>query len=276
MKNFILWAGAFAVLTILTQIGGIALVLAYLVVRIVWRAPLQGWRAFGTTFVAFAAIYSAMTFLIVPPLAALADRVPLPCSFDSNKSFGAANPIYCVLNRNYVAPELANLLVNFSREIDQAYPGTRTFYLDANFPFLNGFPLLPHLSHSDGRKLDIAFYYADENGTYLPGKLRSPIGYWAFEFPVKGESSPCRDNQILTLRWDMKPLQSAFPRYAIDAPRTKAALNWLFTAGQKFGVERVFVEPHLAARLGTSSPLLGFQGCRAGRHDDHIHLQIKR
>jgi hypothetical protein len=29
-------------------------------------------------------------------------------------------------------------------------------------------------------------------------------------------------------------------------------------------------------RLGVSSPLLGFQGCRAARHDDHIHIQIKR
>jgi hypothetical protein len=27
--------------------------------------------------------------------------------------------------------------------------------------------------------------------------------------------------------------------------------------------------------LGVSSPLLGFQGCRAARHDDHIHIQIK-
>ncbi|MET0500376.1 MAG: hypothetical protein ABW172_02510 [Candidatus Binatia bacterium] len=29
-------------------------------------------------------------------------------------------------------------------------------------------------------------------------------------------------------------------------------------------------------RLGLSSPLLGFQGCRAARHDDHIHIQVKR
>jgi hypothetical protein len=41
-------------------------------------------------------------------------------------------------------------------------------------------------------------------------------------------------------------------------------------------VERVFIEPYLAARLGVASPVLGFQGCRAARHDDHIHVQIKR
>ena len=31
-------------------------------------------------------------------------------------------------------------------------------YLDANFPFINKFPLLPHLSHNDGKKIDITDY----------------------------------------------------------------------------------------------------------------------
>ena len=44
----------------------------------------------------------------------------------------------------------------------------------------------------------------------------------------------------------------------------------------RFKVERIFIEPYLAARLGVSSDVLGFQGCRAARHDDHIHIQIKR
>jgi hypothetical protein len=49
----------------------------------------------------------------------------------------------------------------------------------------------------------------------------------------------------------------------------------LATDGQALGIERIFIEPYLAARLGVSSPLLGFQGCRAARHDDHIHIQIR-
>ncbi len=42
----------------------------------------------------------------------------------------------------------------------------------------------------------------------------------------------------------------------------------------RFGLEKVLLEPHLVRRLGLSSPLLRFQGCRAARHDDHLHLQI--
>jgi hypothetical protein len=74
----------------------------------------------------------------------------------------------------------------------------------------------------------------------------------------------------------MSALQSLYPDRPLEPERTRAALQWLVTEGQQLGVERVFVEPYLAARLVVSSPLLGFQGCRAARHDDHIHVQIRR
>ena len=37
---------------------------------------------------------------------------------------------------------------------------------------------------------------------------------------------------------------------------------------------RMLLEPHLDQRLGLSDPRLRFQGCRAARHDDHIHIQL--
>lgn len=70
-------------------------------------------------------------------------------------------------------------------------------------------------------------------------------------------------------------LQDLWPDRPLDAERTRAVLRWLVTEGRAHGVERVFIEPYLAARLGVSSPMLGFQGCRAARHDDHIHVQIR-
>jgi hypothetical protein len=204
----------------------------------------------------------------------LGGRVPLSCFGDGEHAFAAASPVYCALNRNYVDQRLVPLLAELSGEVDRVLPGTRTLYLDANFPFLNGFPLLPHLSHDDGRKLDIAYYYADSAGAYLPGKLRSPIGYWGFEQPGPNDvPSPCPES-LLSLRWNMSALQGIWPSLQLDADRTRTALRWLVTEGQKFGVGRIFIEPYLAARLGVSSPVIGFQGCRAARHDDHIHIQL--
>lgn len=95
--------------------------------------------------------------------------------------------LYCGLNRNFVTPELAKALQETAASVDTAFPGTVTQVLDANFPFLEGFPLLPHLSHHDGSKADLAFYYSDASG-YVPKATRSPIGYFAFE--QGGRSAP--------------------------------------------------------------------------------------
>ena len=145
------------------------------------------------------------------------------------------------------------------------HPGTVTLVLDANFPFLGGFPLLPHLSHKDGRKADIAFWY-DRNGSYLPNQTRSPLGYFAFE-PGPTSCPPA----WLTLRWNLDWLQPLWPDYDLDAARMKTALTWLATNPR---VTRVFLEPHLLQSLGVKGANFGFQGCRAARHDDHIHIQI--
>jgi hypothetical protein len=265
----------FAVLTLLTQVGGIVFVICWLVSRFLSRIP--AWRRAAINIALFAALYAVLSLFVVPPLAALAGRVPLPCSATADRPFATANPVFCWLNRHYVDARLVELMRVMSRDIARQYPGTVTLFLDANLPFINGFPLLPHLSHSDGRKLDIAYYYRGAAGGYLPGQTRSPISYWAFEQPGAGDTpSPCRAGTWLTTRWDMRFLQGLFPDRPLEPERTRAALRWLTTEGQRFGIERIFIEPYLAARLGVSSPLLGFQGCRAARHDDHIHIQIKR
>ena len=96
---------------------------------------------------------------------------------------------------------------------------------------INGFPLLPHLSHGDGRKLDIAYYYRDANGSYMSGVTRSPIGYLAFEQRGAGDApSPCRADVRLTMRWDMTPegeviWEMYFKYRPLEPERTRAALK---------------------------------------------------
>lgn len=57
----------------------------------------------------------------------------------------------CFLNRHYVRPELKKTAKETALRMNEKFPGTTVRYLDANFPFLNNFPLLPHLSHHDGK-----------------------------------------------------------------------------------------------------------------------------
>jgi hypothetical protein len=245
------WAGfhfvIIALLTVLTQLGGLAWLLAL---------------AFRRRFFVFVLTYMALSLCAVYT-APLFGRVALSCVSDD--ALKVRSLLFCALNRHYVVPELRDVLVATANSVENRFPGTQTLVLDAGFPFLRGFPLLPHLSHEDGRKADIAFYYRDATG-YLPGKTRSPIGYFAFE---NGPTS-C-PSAWFTMRWNAGPLQNLWPDWQLESDRTRFALR---TLARDPRVSKVFIEPHLKTRLQVSDGKVRFQGCRAARHDDHIHLQL--
>lgn len=234
-------------LTIITQIGGLAWLIA---MRFKYRSLI------------FIAVYTTLSISALW-IAPIFGREPLPCISDG--AIQMQSKMYCALNRQYVTPELKEVLIDYATKMKGKFPDTNTLVLDANFPFLSSFPLLPHLSHSDGRKADLAFYYSAEN-KYLTGATRSPIGYFAFE----GGPSDCPSNTI-SLRWNMTWLQDLWPNYQLDTSRMTAALQ-LLSDDDRIG--KIFIEPHLKDRFGAQSDKIRFQGCRAARHDDHIHIQL--
>jgi hypothetical protein len=255
MLRFLVHTAIFVVLTLLTQLGGLAWLFALL---------------FRQRIFMFLLTYCVLT-LTAQWATPVTGRVALSCHNDG--SLQVQSWFYCISNRNYVTPELAMVLQEAATTLERAYPGTKTLVLDANFPFLTGFPLLPHLSHDDGEKVDLALFYRDASG-YLAGATRSPVGYFAFEddssTALAGETQNCPE-VWLTLRWDFAVLQRAWPDYVLEPKRTALLLQVLM---QDARVGKVFVEPHLKRRLGVEDQKLRFQGCRAARHDDHIHLQL--
>ena len=38
--------------------------------------------------------------------------------------------------------------------------------------------------------------------------------------------------------------------------------------------QKIFIEQHLKTRMKLNNSKIRFHGCRAVRHDDHVHLQI--
>ncbi|MDA9207641.1 hypothetical protein N9O61_02010 [Octadecabacter sp.] len=245
------WLGRiaiFALLTILTQVGG----LAYLVTFIARRFRLA----------IFVAAY-AFVWVVSTTAAPAFGREPLPCF---GKNLRLQSPIYCVLLRHFVVPELADVAQDAADQVAAKYPGTVTLALDASFPFITGFPMLPHLSHDDGEKLDFAFYYKDETG-YVGPRTSSPIGFFAFE-TLDVETCP---PAWITLRWDLRPLQPFMHDWAVEDGRNTALMQTLLDDPR---VGKILLEPPLAQRWNLSHPNLRFQGCRAARHDDHIHMQL--
>lgn len=251
MGRFLGHAAIVVVLTALTQVGGV-----------VWVVS----RWLRRPFLAFVILY-AMVWGAVQGVAPMVGRVALPCWGDPLRS---QSVVYCALLRNFVTPELRDVAQGAAATVAAEFPGTVTLALDGGFPFGDGFPLLPHLSHDDGEKLDFAFYFAGSDGRYAPGRTRSPLGYFAFEALDKPDACPPAG---LTLRWRLGWVQPLFRNMTLDKDLT-AALIRAVLADQRVG--RVFVEPPLALDLGLSDDRLRFQGCRAARHDDHIHVQLGR
>ena len=258
--RFLFHLFAIAFLTILTQIGGLLYLIALLVYR---RKKLM-------RYVFFFGIYLVATYLIVPYVAPLFGRERIRTS----PGVEAHSYFYVLENRNYVKPELNTALSKVGEQFSKKYPGSKIHFLDANFPFFDKFPLLPHLSHNDGKKLDISLVYED-NGE-LTNKRPTVSGYGAFESPLASEH-----NQIKKCKargnW-----QYDYPKYLTlgtinselqFSEKGNKALLKMIAANPQIG--KIFIEPHLKYRMGLTHSKIRYHGCQAVRHDDHIHLQLK-
>ena len=277
------WSYSFRVLflvlllTVITQVGGIILWLslpALSSIRIRVEAASGRTIALGVATAIFITIYGFFSWFIVPNIAPIFGRVALPCFSTDDLAIKPGNILFCALNRNYVVPGLKDLLIGLSKNMANKHEGFAIMYLDANLPFIDGFPLIPHLSHNDGRKVDLAFPYWVKKSHASFDDIASPIGYWAFEFPRDNEKDACHGSGGL-LRWNFRWLQGLFDEVEIDPAKTREILTWLTSGRDSNHVRKLFIEPHLKQRLGVNSGKIRFQGCHAARHDDHIHVEYQ-
>ncbi|BAO74815.1 hypothetical protein [Winogradskyella sp. PG-2] len=241
-------------LTALTQVGGLIwLITVFLSIKTKCKKR-----------VIFPVFYLLFNLVLVPPIASYFGREKLPW-FDVNLK--PKNWFYPLAFRNYVKPELKNLLYSSSKASK-----TQITYLHGNFPFFDKFPLLPHLSHNDGKKIDLSFNYLNKNGNKT-NKKPSLSGYGTYVKP----NNLTTENCIEKGNW-----QYDFTKYItfeivndlkFDSNSTKTIIETLLSHSE---TQKVFIEPYLKTRLGLNDrSKISFHGCKAVRHDDHIHLQIK-
>ncbi len=252
-------------LTAATQIGGVVVVLCIPVFT--WTGRHLGDRKLllraGACIGIYACAYLGASLAVIP-LAGALGRAPLPCGLVGEVSLKPRTYLTCLLNRHYAALPAGQALQEITNEFSKEFKGARIAYLDAGFPFFGWFPMIPHLSHGDGRKIDLALIYAGSAAT------PSPIGYWGFVQPRPGDPRPCNGTKGW-LRWDMAWLQPLLPEVRPDERRTAELVHAL---ARSPGVVRILVETHLRQLLGLDHPKIRFQGCRAARHDDHIHVEF--
>jgi hypothetical protein len=215
-----------------------------------------------------------MNLFLVPLLARPLGRVPLPVT--RHHHLQPQNIFTCLLNRNYVRPALKEIAEQVAIDMNREFPGTEINYLDASFPFIDKFPLFPHLSHNDGKKLDLSFCYIDSKSGAATNQTPSFCGYGICEEPNPGEQDqPCICAQ--QGYWNYNLMRKIVPQgkkgqFLFDSLRTKRMVVLLVSEAR---VGKVFIEPHLKTRLRLSYDKIRYHGCQAVRHDDHIHVQLQ-
>ena len=264
----------FCLLTVLTQVGGLVYLLSAFTHKLTDKWTSNNYLKATYRFISFLTFYCLTTFLIVPAIAKPFGRVPLPLT--ERNHLQPLNILTCFLNRNYVRPELRQLAFKVANKMNDNFPGTITNYLDANFPFINKFPLIPHLSHNDGKKLDLSFCYLDSKTSEQTNECPSFIGYGICEEPRPGEKNTadfCADKGYWQYSFLTKVIsQDSKQDFTFDSDKTRELVN-LFATQPTIG--KIFIEPHLKTRLNLTSDKIRFHGCQAVRHDDHIHVQLK-
>ena len=263
----------FLLLTLLTQVGGLIFILSLCTHKFIDQRINNPWGRRCSRLLAFIVLYVFCLFVIVPLIAKPFGRVPLPLFRTNHVQPGTIWT--CVLNRNYVTPNLKSTVFSVADKMSKKYPGTVVNYLEANFPFINGFPLPPHLSHKDGKKLDLSFLYNDRKTGLNTTDLPSFFGYGVCEAPKQTEVNMpevCDGKGYWQYNLISQIIKQEKNDFIFDSVRTKTLVN-LFAEQTSIG--KIFIEPHLKTRLGLVSTKIRFHGCQAVRHDDHIHLQLK-
>lgn len=264
----------FIVLTAITQVGG-AIYLLWIPLGRLINTRVDNWfYRFAVRLGSFVGVYLVFTFAIIPPLAKQFGRVALPVIETSH-----LQPLHmytCLLNRHYVKPALKEALLMAANKLHNPYPYSVVNYLDAGFPFLNGFPLLPHLSHNDGKKVDLAFRYKEAATGKDSRSAPSPWGYGVCEEPTAAEISTATYCQMKGYKQysAVKDFvtQKYKKEYVFDEKQTRALILQLVSMKE---IASVFIEPHLKTRMDLENKKVKFQGCHSVRHDDHIHVQLK-
>ncbi len=255
----------FILLTVATQIGGVVYLGSLLWKRLL---PSERW---GWAY--FPALY-LLVWLTVPFFARLDGRVPLPYRATEEVPLQAQHIFTVLANRHYVKSALKAEVIAVAQLLAKETPGAVVTYLDANFPFFDGFPLLPHRSHDDGEKIDLAFFY--EKGETLTSKAPGFLGYGRCAGPLDGEANQpaaCAKKGYWQYSVLLRLAKPFLGKKHVLAEQPTRQLVRAFSRRKAIG--KLFLEPHLKTRWGLSGyGKIRYHGCAAVRHDDHLHVQL--
>jgi hypothetical protein len=195
-----------------------------------------------------------------------AGLVRLPCA---SAALRAASRFYCQgEGRNWVTPLAQDVMRDAAARLAAEYPGSYITYRDASWP-KGERPFPPHLSHGDGRQIDVALFWETRDGRPL---ARPPASKPRHAVEPRPASAPDPCPGIDRPGDNSDPPASR--AWRLDQERTRALIRILLDDRR---VRRLLLEPHLKSRLGfTRESRIRFPGCNTFRHDGHVHVDVIR
>jgi hypothetical protein len=280
MKKFSKYIGILILsilLTLVTQIGGVILLICIPIFNYINRFNEKKWLRNLLKTSVFCIFYLLSTFFIVPTMAEWNGRTPMPFNND-HPNLKQHTLLTVILNRHYVTPQLKTVTEGVASKMAKKYGDTCVItYLECNFPFFDGFRLYPHLSHNDGQKIDLSFQYLDKTTKESTSNRPSWLGYGVCEEPKAGEENQaemCEEKGEWQYSIMKKYLiyQGNKEDYLFDSRGTQDMVRFFLNDNH---VSFVMIEPHLKKRLGFEQVIkVRRPPCSAVRHDDHIHVAI--
>ena len=267
----------FFLLTVLSQIGGLIFLLWIITFHRIKPNIVNLWIRRMTNVFGFITFYLLFVIAIIPALAQLQDRAPLPMSKSGNLV-----PVTfwnVLLFRNYIIKSGKEKMVKIADEFAQKHPGLKVKYMDCNYPFNFNFiknkntwilkGLLPHKTHV-GDVADIALIFNDKNGQ-PSNQTRTFFGYGGSEEPGPHEFN--RPQMCDKKNWQYSFMYRNIPKKDIhmNGPLTRD-LILLF---RKYAYSTIFIETHLQQRLKLKGSY-GCAKCKGVRHDDHFHVKFEK
>jgi hypothetical protein len=266
-----------SLLTLLSQVGGVILLLWLLVFWSFKKKIKNAWVRRGVHVGGFVVFYMLFVLAIIPMLARLQHRAPLPMT----KSGNLVPVTYwnVVFMRNYIIEPGKEKMVKIADEFAQKHPGLKVKYMDCNYPFrfdvfggktwvLEG--LVPHKTHT-GDVADIALIFNDKNGQ-PSNQTRTFFGYGGSEEPGPQEVNipkKCDQNN-----WRYSFMYRNIPKK--DIHMNGNLTRDLILLFRKYAYSTIFIETHLQQRLKLKGKSYSCANCDEGvRHDDHFHVQFK-
>ncbi|NDB34749.1 MAG: hypothetical protein EB023_05275 [Flavobacteriia bacterium] len=267
----------FSLLTLLSQVGGVILLLWLLVFWSIKKKIKNAWVRRGVHVGGFVVVYMLFVLAIIPMLARLQDRAPLPMTKTGN--LVPVTYWNVVFMRNYIITSGKEKMVKIADEFAQKHPGLKVKYMDCNYPFNFNFiknkntwilkGLLPHKTHT-GDAADIALIFNDKNGN-PSNQTRTFFGYGGSEEPGPHEFN--RPKMCDKKNWQYSFMYRNIPKKDIhmNGPLTRD-LILLF---RKYAYSTIYIETHLQQRLKLKGSY-GCANCTGVRHDDHFHVKFEK